>query len=250
MRPPGPPTPLRLNIGTGAEQLCLDLPLPPALGREHYMVGDCNRAAVALVDLWPDWPSRVLLLHGPAGAGKTHLARVFATCSEARILTADILAVEDPVSLFQGASRAAVLEDVDRLLGSGAVSENLLFHLVNAATQESGTVLMTARTPPAAWTLHLPDLRTRLKGALSCALEEPDDALFAAVVLKHFDDRGIRISRQALNYLLLRLERRLSVAREVVRRADAAALGANTSVNISILKKVLEDSAPPEDSAL
>ena len=58
------------------------------------------------------------------------------------------------------------------------------------------------------------------------------------------------ISRQALNYLLLRLERRLSVAREVVRRADAAALGANTSVNISILKKVLEDSAPPEDSAL
>ncbi len=64
-------------------QLALDLQFRPALGRGDFVVSDSNRDAIAWLDRWPDWPSTVLAIHGPAGCGKTHLAHVWQTRSRA-----------------------------------------------------------------------------------------------------------------------------------------------------------------------
>ena len=47
-----------------ATQLSFDLPSKTALGREDFFVSPANAAAVALIESWPDWPSRKLLLTG------------------------------------------------------------------------------------------------------------------------------------------------------------------------------------------
>ena len=58
-------------------QLAFDLPGRVALGRENFFVSPANALAVAALDGWRDWPERRMLLFGPEGAGKTHLAHVW-----------------------------------------------------------------------------------------------------------------------------------------------------------------------------
>jgi hypothetical protein len=51
-------------------QLAFDLPHVEASGRDDFLISDANRAALAAIDRWPDWPNPVLVLTGPAGCGK------------------------------------------------------------------------------------------------------------------------------------------------------------------------------------
>ena len=59
------------------QQLPLALEMRPALGRDDFMVADCNSEAVAWIDQWPKWPAPALCLYGPKGCGKSHLAEVW-----------------------------------------------------------------------------------------------------------------------------------------------------------------------------
>jgi len=52
-------------------QLTFDLPRRIGLSRTDFLISDSNAAAIGWIDRWPDWPSRALALHGPAGCGKT-----------------------------------------------------------------------------------------------------------------------------------------------------------------------------------
>jgi hypothetical protein len=96
-----------------ARQLVLDLPARPALGRDAFFVAPANALALAQVDAWPDWPARRMALVGPAGAGKTHLAHVWAARSGAQVLPAAALPALDLAGIAPGAAMA--VEDVDRL---------------------------------------------------------------------------------------------------------------------------------------
>ena len=80
-------------------QLAIDLPFQPALGAADFLVSECNRAAFAWVERWPDWPGRALVLHGPAKCGKSHLARLWAARIGARLLSGSALAALSPPEL-------------------------------------------------------------------------------------------------------------------------------------------------------
>jgi chromosomal replication initiation ATPase DnaA len=63
--------------GGPTRQLRLELGHPPRFEREHFVVSACNRDAVAALESWPGWPGGGLVLVGPEGSGKTHLARTW-----------------------------------------------------------------------------------------------------------------------------------------------------------------------------
>ena len=77
-------------------QLTLDLPVEPRYGREDFLVSPSNMQAWSTFENWPGWPDRVLLLLGPTGAGKSHLAAIWAARTGARVLNASARA-ESPV---------------------------------------------------------------------------------------------------------------------------------------------------------
>ncbi len=58
-------------------QIPLNLEHQPGYHREDMIVTDSNRAAVDLIDRWPNWLSPVTILAGPTGSGKTHLAEIW-----------------------------------------------------------------------------------------------------------------------------------------------------------------------------
>ncbi|HEX2255459.1 MAG TPA: hypothetical protein VHG92_01940, partial [Afifellaceae bacterium] len=137
-------------MGTFPRQLPFPLHGPPEYGRDSYVVGDSNREAVRLVEAWPDWPSPVALLTGPAGSGKSHLAHIWAERSGARVLAAD--ALSDEAATLLGAHRTVAVED----LGAEAAPQRELFHLLNAAREAGGSVLLTARAGAGQWRVTLP----------------------------------------------------------------------------------------------
>lgn len=214
-------------------QLILDLGHRPALEEADFLVAPCNRAAIQWLDRWPDWPAPALTLYGPAGCGKTHLARVFAQRSRAPIIEADRLAT-DAVPHRLGPARACVVDDADR-----AGAEPLL-HLYNLIAERRGGMLMTAREPPARWPGLLPDLRSRLVAAPVVAVSVPDDALLAALMVKLFADRQLAVGEEVVLFLVRHMERSFEAARRLAADLDAAALRDRRGITIPLARTVLD----------
>jgi chromosomal replication initiation ATPase DnaA len=222
------------------EQLTLDLPHRTALGAEDFLVSDCNRAAVKLVDAWPKWSEHVQLLIGPAASGKTHLARVWQALSGAKALEADTLRMD-----FVDGMRAGtplVVEDADR----GAYEEKALFHLLNLAREKGLFVLLTARSAPSRWDLSLPDLLSRLNAVPAIEIGPPDEALIRTVMLKHFADRQLDIDPKVLTYLSLHVDRSLAAAAAAVAAVDRAALATGRKISRQLVSEVLAGRGPSD----
>ena len=205
-------------------QLPLALPVEAAHGRDDYVVSQANRAAFDLVTN-PMWPSDVLVMIGPEGAGKTHLAAVFAEDTGATVVAAADLARHDPLTLAP-AGRAVVVEDA----GEG-IDERALFHLLNAVRQGGGRCLITARRPPASWGTRLADLASRLRAATPVELGLPDDPLLEAVLAKLFADRQIAVDPAVVAYAARRMERSFAAAVHLVEALDREALAAKGPVS-------------------
>ena len=218
------------------EQLPFDFDFRPALGGEDFLVTPCNAGAVGWLDRWPDWPSPGLVVHGPAACGKTHLAQVFLARTGGRLVTPAELTAIDPPGPLREAS-ACVFEDVDSSLDP--VFEESLFHLYNHAAESGRRLMFTAVRPASRWPITLPDLRSRLNAAASVGIGAPDDALIAAVLVKQFHDRQLRIDDDVIAYLLPRMERSFAAVRRLVAAIDRAALAEGRRITVPLARKVL-----------
>jgi len=198
-------------------QIPLEFIHPPALSRDDLVVSQANGDAVALIERWPDWPSRLVLLAGPPGSGKSHLAAIWQDRAGASALTAE----RSGESLeLRPVTTPLLIEDADR----GWIADADLFHLLNAARTAGMDVLMTARRFPGAWSVGLPDLMSRLKAATTVEIHEPDDLLLAGVITKLFADRQVEVEQSVVQFLVRRIERSLSTAMRVVERLDRVSL--------------------------
>jgi chromosomal replication initiation ATPase DnaA len=222
-------------VSAGPRQLALDLALAPAYGRDDFLVSPANEAALALIDRWPDWPSRVVALAGPAGSGKSHLAAIWARAAGAAVVNAAALtAAELPALTVHG---AVVVEDAP----GPALDERALFHLINLAREQQLNVLIVSREDPARWWVRLPDLASRLKAATAVHIRPPDDALLRAVLVKLFADRQLQVDESAISYLIARMHRSLGEARDLVAEIDARALAEGAAVTRPFISRVLAE---------
>lgn len=202
------------------KQMVLDLPFRPASGREDFWVSPCNENAVAWIDRWPDWSTPVLIIHGPAASGKSHLLQV-----------------------WQDKARGWAIDDVDMMVGDMAAEEDL-FHRYNRLKEEGGTALITATTPPSQWGFVLPDLRSRLVAQNTVAINPPDDDLLRALIVKHVADRRLEISAEVVNYMLMRVERSFAAVHDLIEQADKLALASKKPITIPLLRHILEVDQP------
>jgi chromosomal replication initiation ATPase DnaA len=214
-------------------QLAFALPHAESLTRDNFLEGPANAAALALIESWPEWPARTMLLVGPEGSGKSHLAAIWAEQAGARSTTAYALsAATVPAALATG---ALVVED----LKASDFDERALFHLLNLAREEQAYVLITARTPPATIEVELRDLRSRLRALPVVSLAEPDDLLFRALIVKFCTDRQLAIDESVVGYLTTRIERSYAAAREAVDRLDREALRLGRPVTRALAAELL-----------
>lgn len=223
-----------------AQQLAFDLPHRSARGREDFLVSSSNEQAVAMIDRWPDWLAPALVLAGPPGSGKTHLAEVWRSMSGADRCGAQELCVDRiPSFLVKG---GLVVED----LPGSTLNETALFHLINMARETQSSLLLTSRLGPSAWGIALKDLASRLRAIPVAILGEPDDALLRGLLVKLFADRQIAVDEAMLAFMLTRMERSAEAARLLVELIDRRSLEEGVGVSRSFVSRILQESAEPE----
>lgn len=222
-------------------QLALDLPHRPALGEEDFLVSPSNAAAVALIDRWPEWPEAGALVVGARQSGKSHLAHVWRLRSGAQTISGAQLD-ESAIGLL-ARGKALAIEDIDR----GIADERTLFHLLNLAREEGGSLLLTSERTAGELEPALPDLRSRLRALAMVRIEQPDETLLAAVLVKLFGDRQLAVEPHVVAHAARHIDRSMEAIVRFVDDVDRAALAAKRRVTRALVGEVLAGSASDPD---
>lgn len=199
-----------------AVQIPLSFPINPAMGRDDFLVADSNREALDWIDRAPYWNAPVLYIHGPAGAGKTHLANIWQSQNK----------------------DGHVIDNLDAIVGDRMAEENL-FHLYNRVRLTPGSILMTGSKPLSLVRFTIPDLASRLRASPQVGINLPDEDLLRALLVKLFSDRQMRIDVSLIEYMIPRMERSFSAARELVAALDHISLTQKRPPNIATLRRLL-----------
>jgi chromosomal replication initiation ATPase DnaA len=192
------------------DQIALPLDWPQGSDDSRFMVSPANEAAFEHFRRWSSWPVKATILTGPRRSGRSLLARNFVAKVGGR--------------LFDPADRH---------------DEEALFHAWNGAQESGWPLVLVADHAPPAWKVSLPDLRTRLAVTPVATIEQPDDALFAALIRRLFADRGLHLPGEALRYTCERVARDYWTAERVVEAIDRFAIAANARLTLPTVRRAL-----------
>ncbi len=194
------------------EQMRLPLTRDVPAGAAAFVRSPSNAYAIDALAGWPDKAGQVMAVCGPAGCGKTHLARIWAERVGAIPLNGAEAAFADPIELEGRPILLDIAQDAD---------DETLFHLINLAQQDDGALLMVSRPSPRRWEVAVPDLRSRLDALRVVAMEAPDDTVLSAILAARFAERSITPGDGVIDYLIMRIDRSAAAAAAVVERLDA-----------------------------
>ena len=195
---------------TGADQIALPLDWPQSEGDARFIVSNANQAAFDHFRQWSLWPVRATIVTGPRRSGRTLLARTFTERVGGRLL-----------------------DDAQRR------DEEELFHAWNNAQESGRPLVLVADEAPPAWSVALPDLKTRLAVTPVATIDLPDDALFPALIQLHFADRGLHVPADALRFMSERLHRDYWTAERAVEAVDRFAIAERARLTLPTVRRAL-----------
>ncbi len=210
----GVPAPPPAPVLAMPVQIALPLAWPAAPRDDEFLVTASNERAAALLDRWRDWPVSAALLTGPRKSGRSLLARIWAAKSGGALID-----------------------------GAEAMPEAELFHAWNRAQADARPMLLIADAAPPAWSIKLPDLRSRLAASPVAAIDAPDDALMRALLERQFLRRGVDARADLIDWLVARVERSHLALLRTVDALDEAALQAHKRLSIPLARNTLQAAA-------
>ena len=216
-------------------QYVLDLPIRSARGRHDFIVSKSNEEAILWLDSWPKWPMHGLVVCGPHGSGKTHLGCLWKDQSNAiEVNGSEVPEVLEIVRENEGLLTCFV-DDAD------TANPEPLLHLFNHMYSKGGYLLLTAKKPPAAWQLPLPDLMSRLKSLPISEIGLPDDDLLKGILFKMFDDMQVLVNSDLINFIVSRMNRSYGAALEIVERLNKESLSKKRAITIPFVREVFRE---------
>ncbi len=205
---------------------------------DNYVVHPGVAAVYAAVG---DTGERLLYLHGPGDAGKSHLLQAACHACEGVALYLPLATIADmaPAELLEGIEQAALLclDDLDAVAGDPAW-ERGLFNLYNAVQTAGARLLVTATAPPATLGLAMPDLRSRFTAMLVCRVAPPDDAQRQDILVARAMRRGLSMPPDVARYISHRAGRSLGDLMTVLEELDRASLTHQRALSIPFVREV------------
>ena len=215
-------------------QLLLDFDFEQNFRDDDFYVGKSNFYTFELINKWPKWEKNFLNIIGEKSSGKTHLVNIFLKKFNGIKIESNLLNENNLKSIqsFQN----IVLEDLNL-----DVDENLIYTLFNTIDQNNKFLIITSDKPIVEIDFKLKDLRSRTTNCLLAKIENPDDELMFALILKNLSDRQIALDKKLIDFIIKRVERSYGKIFEFIYKIDSISLKKKKSIDFKIINEALEE---------
>ena len=214
------------------DQKLLDFGIAESFDENDYYVSKSNYFAKNIIEAWPNWEKKIVNLAGEKYSGKTHLSNIFKKKSNALYLYSNN--IEDKILKKIKLSNSIIIEDLEE-----SFDEKLLYSIFNLVEQDNKYLLISSKKPIDTMKFTLPDLLSRLKNCIIATIEQPDDELIYAIILKSFSDRQIKLDNKIIDYIIKRIARSYSKMHEFIYKIDELSLKKKKSINFKIIKEII-----------
>ena len=107
---------------------------------------------------------------------------------------------------------------------SKSVNENLIYSLFNLMDQDNKYLVINSQTPINEIDFKLDDLKSRLKNCLIAKIQNPDDEMIYALLVKNFADRQISLDKKLIDFIIKRIDRSYGKIFEFIYKIDEISL--------------------------
>ena len=213
-------------------QLLLDFDYKTNFNEHDFYLSKSNSNAFNLINRWPDWDKKILNISGEKFSGKSHLANIFKSKSKAFLIKGN----EIDNSIFKSIKlhESIIIDDFEE-----CNEEEILYSIFNLIDQDSKYLLINSLKPINEIKFRLPDLTSRSKNCLYAVIENPDDELLFAIILKNFSDRQIKIEKKIINFIISRIDRSYRKIDEFIYKIDELSLKKKKPINLKTIKEIL-----------
>ena len=196
--------------------------------KNDFMVSNSNKEAYDLIDNWPNWITRKIIIIGDVGTGKTHLSKIWQKKTSAFILNLDKFEKMKLESVFLK-KKLFIIENISNYFSKTNQKKNeelekYLLHFYNLIDERKGYLILTASTAPKFWNINLPDLKSRILSLMTVKIKKPDDQLLSSVLIKLFLDKQILIDKKIIKFIVRRAERSFNSLQTIVDTIDKQSL--------------------------
>ena len=224
-------------------QLSLNLKKKGIYEKDDFLVSSSNKEAYKLVNSWPEWRSRKIIIFGDRGTGKTHLSKIWQKNTSAIILNLNQLKKIKFESFFKK-KNIFIIENISDFFDKINKKEknNLekqLLHFYNLIEEKKGYLLLTSLIAPKLWKISLPDLKSRILSSIAVKIKKPNDQLLSSVLVKLFVDKQILIDKKIIKFIVYRSERSFANLENIVNKIDKQSLITKKKININFVKKLI-----------
>ena len=213
-------------------QLLLDFGYKKNFNDHDYYVSKSNYFAFNIIDKWPKWEKKILNVWGEKFSGKTHLATIFKSKSKALLISNNQINDEifKKIKLFE----SIIIDDFNEKF-----NEKLIFSIFNLIDQDNKFLLICSEKPINEIKFNFPDMTSRSKNCLVAEIENPDDDLIFAIILKNFSDRQIKLEKKIIEFIINRIDRSYSKIYEFIYKVDELSLKKKKPINLKTIKEIL-----------
>ena len=209
-------------------QLSLNLKKKGIYEKDDFLVSSSNKEAYKLVNSWPEWRSRKIIIFGDSGTGKTHLSKIWQKNTSAIILNLNQLKKIKFESFFKK-KNIFIIENISDFFDkiNNKEKNNLekqLLHFYNLIEEKKGYLLLTSLIAPKLWKISLPDLKSRILSSIAVKIKKPNDQLLSSVLIKLFVDKQILIDKKIIKFIVYRSERSFANLENIVNKIDKQSL--------------------------
>jgi len=215
-------------------QLLLDFDYEQNFRDDDFYVGKSNYYPFELINKWPKWEKNFLNISGEKFSGKTHLTNIFLKKFNGIKIESNLLNDENlkGIKPFQN----VVLENLNL-----NANEKLIYTLFNIIDQDNKFLIITSSEPIVKINFKLEDLKSRTKNCLLAKIENPDDELMFALILKNLSDRQITLDKKLIDFIIKRVERSYGKIFEFIYKIDEISLKKKKSIDFKIINEALEN---------
>ena len=215
-------------------QLILNFDYEQNFKNLDFYVSKSNINVFNLINNWSKRNEKFLNIIGEKFCGKSHLINIFLEKNKG--LKIDSNKLNDDFLKKIKFYKNIILEDLTL-----NIDEKLFYSLINIVEVEDKNLIVTSDVSIVKLDFILSDLKSRSKNFTLASIENPDDDLIFALLLKNLSDRQISIDKKLIDYIIKRIDRSYSNISDFIYKIDELSLKKKKSIDFKIIKQALGD---------